>query len=85
MQAAEARGASYSDGSKRDIFELLKDHGFNYIRLRTFVDPRAADGYDKQNGFRRSFAHDCFRQADQGGRPRLFVGFSLQRQLGRPS
>jgi len=50
VQAAEARGATYSDGTKRDIFELLKAHGFNYIRLRTFVDPKAADGYDKQNG-----------------------------------
>ena len=29
----------------------MKAHGFNYIRLRTFVDPRAADGYDKINGF----------------------------------
>lgn len=51
VQAAEARGATYSDGTKRDILELLKSHGFNYIRLRMFVDPKAADGYDKQNGF----------------------------------
>jgi len=51
VQAAEDRGATYSDGSKRDILELLKAHGFNYIRLRTFVEPKAADGYDKQNGY----------------------------------
>jgi len=51
VQAAEDRGASYSDGTKRDIFQLLKAHGFNYIRLRTFVDSKAADGYDKQNGY----------------------------------
>jgi arabinogalactan endo-1,4-beta-galactosidase len=51
VQAAEARGATYSDGMMRDIFALLKSHGFNYIRLRTFVDPKAADGYDQQNGF----------------------------------
>ncbi len=51
VQAAEARGATYSDGTKRDIFQLLKSHGFNYIRLRTFVDPKAADGYDQQNGY----------------------------------
>ena len=51
VQAAEGRGASYNDGTKRDIFELLKAHGFNYIRLRTFVDPKAADGYDQQNGY----------------------------------
>jgi len=51
VQAAEAGGATYSDGTKRDIFQLLKSHGFNYIRLRTFVDPKAADGYDQQDGF----------------------------------
>jgi len=51
VQAAEGRGATYSDGTKRDIFQLLKSHGFNYIRLRTFVDPKAADGYDQQNGY----------------------------------
>jgi len=51
VQAAEGRGATYSDGTQRDIFELLKAHGFNYIRLRTFVDPKAADGYDQQNGY----------------------------------
>jgi arabinogalactan endo-1,4-beta-galactosidase len=29
----------------------MKAHGFNYVRLRTFVDPRAADGYDQNTGF----------------------------------
>ena len=29
----------------------MKSHGFNYVRLRTFVDPKAADGYDKTNGY----------------------------------
>ncbi len=51
VQAAEARAATYSDGTKRDIFLLLKSHGFNYVRLRAFVDPKAADGYDQQNGY----------------------------------
>ena len=52
VQAAEARGATYSDGTKKDIFQLLKDHGFNWlIRLRTFVNPKAADGYDQTNGY----------------------------------
>jgi arabinogalactan endo-1,4-beta-galactosidase len=51
VQAAEAAGATYSDGTTKDIFQLLRDHGFNYIRLRTFVDPKAADGYDKTNGY----------------------------------
>jgi arabinogalactan endo-1,4-beta-galactosidase len=51
VQADEAGGATYSDGTRKEILQLLKDHGFNYIRLRTFVDPKAADGYDKQNGY----------------------------------
>src|SRR5690349_23769124 len=50
-QADESFGATFSDGRERDILEILRDHGFNYVRLRTFVDPRAADGYDRENGF----------------------------------
>jgi arabinogalactan endo-1,4-beta-galactosidase len=50
VEADEAAGATYSDGTQKDILQLLKDHGFNYIRLRTFVDPKASDGYDQQNG-----------------------------------
>jgi len=34
-----------TDGQTKSIFDLLKNHGFNYIRLRTFVDPMAAGGY----------------------------------------
>lgn len=51
VQADEAAGATYSDGTQKDILQLLADHGFNYIRMRTFVDPRATDGYDRVNGF----------------------------------
>lgn len=51
VQADEASGATYSDGTRKEILQLLKDHGFNAIRMRTFVDPRAADGYDKANGY----------------------------------
>jgi arabinogalactan endo-1,4-beta-galactosidase len=34
-------GATYydDDGTQKPILQLLADHGFNYIRLRTFVDP----------------------------------------------
>jgi arabinogalactan endo-1,4-beta-galactosidase len=34
-----------TDGGQKDILAILKDHGFNYMRLRTFVDPKASDGY----------------------------------------
>jgi arabinogalactan endo-1,4-beta-galactosidase len=40
VQAAEDRGVKYRDkGVEKDILEILKDHGFNYIRLRVFLDP----------------------------------------------
>ena len=40
VQAAEDRGVKFSDrGVDKDILEILKDHGFNYIRLRVFHDP----------------------------------------------
>ena len=40
VQAAEDRGVRYRDkGVEKDILEILRDHGFNYIRLRVFNDP----------------------------------------------
>jgi arabinogalactan endo-1,4-beta-galactosidase len=39
------------DATRTNLLTLMKDHGFNYVRLRTFVDPKATDGYDKQNGY----------------------------------
>jgi len=40
-----------ADTSRASLLTLMKMHGFNYVRLRTFVDPKAADGYDKMNGY----------------------------------
>ncbi len=34
-----------TDDETKNIFQLLKNHGFNTIRLRTFVDPSAPYGY----------------------------------------
>jgi arabinogalactan endo-1,4-beta-galactosidase len=53
VQHDEYYGATYldSDGTAKDILVLLKNHGFNSVRMRTFVDPRAFDGYDKFDGF----------------------------------
>jgi len=39
------------DATRANLLTLMKAHGFNYVRLRTFVDPKAADGYDKTNGY----------------------------------
>ncbi|SOD11884.1 arabinogalactan endo-1,4-beta-galactosidase [Fibrobacter sp. UWB16] len=33
------------DGKESDIFTILENHGFNSIRLRTFVSPKAKYGY----------------------------------------
>ena len=33
------------DGTASDVFTVLKNHGFNTIRLKTFVDPKAKYGY----------------------------------------
>ena len=39
-QQDEAGGATFTDnGVTLPILQLLKNHGFNYVRLRTFVDP----------------------------------------------
>ena len=49
----DAPGTLYTDndGTQKDLLVLLKGHGFNYVRVRTFVDPRAADGNSKTAGF----------------------------------
>jgi|GEM_PF-383439 len=49
----EDAGATYYDqGEKREIFKILTDHGFNYVRLRVFVDPTSETGYGR--GWRRN-------------------------------
>lgn len=48
----EARGMKFSDkGIEKDAIEILKDHGFNYVRLRIFNDPAADSGYSPKKGF----------------------------------
>ena len=48
----EDRGIKFSDkGVQKDAIEILKDHGFNYIRLRIFNNPAADSGYSPKKGF----------------------------------
>ncbi len=48
----EARGLKFSDqGVEKDAIQILKDHQFNYIRLRIFNNPAADSGYSPQKGF----------------------------------
>lgn len=48
----EAKGIQFSDkGKTKDAILLLKEKGFNYIRLRIFVNPAADSGYSPGKGF----------------------------------
>jgi beta-galactosidase len=48
----EHKGIKFQDnGEEKDAIQILKDHGFNYIRLRVFVDPAHAKGYSPNEGF----------------------------------
>lgn len=47
VQEYEALGVRFLDteGNPKDILEILRENGFNYIRLKTFVSPSAKYGY----------------------------------------
>jgi arabinogalactan endo-1,4-beta-galactosidase len=49
----ESRGMKFSDkdGKPEDVMKILKDHGFNYIRLRIFDHPENVKGYSPRKGF----------------------------------
>ncbi|WP_207420659.1 glycosyl hydrolase 53 family protein [Desertivirga brevis] len=48
----ESRGIKFTDnGVEKDALLLLKEHGFNYIRLRIFNNPAQPKGYSPQKGF----------------------------------
>jgi beta-galactosidase len=41
----------YDNGEENDAIEILKNHGFNTIRLRIFVNPENENGYAPDQGF----------------------------------
>lgn len=48
----EERGMKFFDnGVEKDAIQMLKDHGFNYVRLRIFNDPAGEKGYSPEKGF----------------------------------
>jgi len=48
VQQQEDKGLNFSDsGVKKDVLHILTENGFNWIRLRLFVDPKAVKGYSK--------------------------------------
>ena len=49
VQQQEDDGVRFSDqGVEKDVFAILKDHRFNWIRLRIFNNPKAEKGYSKK-------------------------------------
>jgi len=48
----EDRGMKFYDkDQQKDAIEILKDHGFNYVRLRIFNNPSTEKGYSPGKGF----------------------------------
>lgn len=48
----EVQGIQFSaNGTTKDAIEILKNHGFNYIRLRLFNNPERDSGYSPGKGF----------------------------------
>ncbi len=48
----EASGIHFSDNAlEKDAILILKDHGFNYVRLRIFNEPANDSGYSPKKGF----------------------------------
>jgi arabinogalactan endo-1,4-beta-galactosidase len=52
VQEAVEGGARYvdTDGVEKGMLQILRNHGFNFIRLRTFVNPAAGYGYASGSG-----------------------------------
>jgi len=49
---SEARGLKFMEnGKEKDVMGILAEHGFNYIRLRIFVNPENEKGYSPGSGF----------------------------------
>ena len=74
LQSQEARGTQFSDlGEAGDALDILRDNGFNYIRLRLFVNPRLLAA----RWLLRLRAHARYGQAHQGGRYVLLARLPL--------
>ena len=49
VQQQEDEGRTFKDnGVQKDIFDILKSHNFNYIRLRIFYNPKDPNGYSQK-------------------------------------
>jgi arabinogalactan endo-1,4-beta-galactosidase len=66
VQEASDRGATYvdTDGVEKSVVQVLANHGFNYVRLRSFVDPSALYGYANPNGDAQFRKDESYCDAD---------------------
>ncbi|QOS79802.1 glycosyl hydrolase 53 family protein [Paenibacillus sp. JNUCC31] len=50
LTAIEDHGGYYleSNGAKRDLLDILKDRGVNYVRIRLWNDPQKSNGYNNK-------------------------------------
>lgn len=60
-----------TDGQQKSIFALLRNHGFNSVRLRTFVDPMAPYGY-------ASSANGCTGKSEAYGDKAHVIAYGKQ-------
>ena len=52
LQWQEDMGVRFSDdGIEGDALDIMRDNGFNYIRLRLFVNPKSELGYSQRDGY----------------------------------
>lgn len=67
FQEYEASGVKIYDvnGKESNVFEILREAGFNAIRLKTFVSPKTKYGYS--NSINAVSAGNCGEQADAFG------------------
>ncbi|WP_440109645.1 glycosyl hydrolase 53 family protein [Paenibacillus sp. QZ-Y1] len=51
LTAIEDNGGKYldSNGTERDLLDILKDRGVNYVRLRLWNDPQKSGGYNDKD------------------------------------
>ena len=56
----------YDNGIKEDLLSIFKKYGFNFIRLRLFVDPDSVGTYDAYNIERDQSVSFCGRERTLG-------------------
>ena len=70
----EAAGMKFTENDvPGDPIEMMKAHGFNYIRLRIFVNPENPTGYSPKHGFCDLAHTGSHGQTDKSSRYEVFA------------